>query len=170
MWYVYIMKYYSAWQRRKSLHLWKMANLESIMLSEMSQRETNPTCCHLYMESEKAKLIETVKWQPAGTGGQGHGEVSVKGQTFSCKISRLWRSTNMVLKIIRPKRQQWLLMTNVYESSITSLQLYAIDHTNSSYYSSCRGKLHKRVNIKRQWPLGTMIETRFQDQVLCQTA
>ena len=60
-----------------------MADLESIMLSEMSQRETNPTCCHRYVESEKAKLIETVKWWPAGTGGEGHGEVSVKGHRLS---------------------------------------------------------------------------------------
>lgn len=144
MWYVYIMKYYSAWQRRKSLHLWKMANLESIMLSEMNQRETNPTCCHLYMESEKAKLIETVKWQPAGTGGQGHGEVSVKGQTFSCKISRLWRSTNMVLKIIKPKRQQWLLMTNVYESSITSLEIL------KNFWLRCH-------HISSQWKLYALL-------------
>ena len=55
-----------------------MADLESIILSEISQRKTNPTWCHFYVESEKAKLIETVKQWLAGTAGEGDGEVSIK--------------------------------------------------------------------------------------------
>ena len=39
-----------------------MIDLEGIMLSEVSQRTTNPAWYHLYVESEKAKPIETVKW------------------------------------------------------------------------------------------------------------
>ena len=36
-------------------------NFEDIILSEISQRKTNAACSQLYMDSQKAKLIETEK-------------------------------------------------------------------------------------------------------------
>ena len=47
-------------------------SLESIVLSEISQRKTNTVCPHLYVESKKAKVRETEQSRAAqGLGWSG---------------------------------------------------------------------------------------------------
>ena len=50
-------------------------DLEGIMLNEVSQTRTNTACYHFYVESKKAKLLETD--QNSGYYGMGDGR---KGQ------------------------------------------------------------------------------------------
>ena len=54
LWYVYTMKYYSAIKKNKILPFAAtQMDLESIMLSEISQRKTDTVCYHLCVESKK---------------------------------------------------------------------------------------------------------------------
>ena len=53
MFYIYIMEYYSAINKKEILPfatIWM--DLKGIMLSEVSQRKTNTIRCHLYVESK----------------------------------------------------------------------------------------------------------------------
>ena len=53
MWYRYTVEFYSAIKKKKILPFaatWM--DLEGTMLSEISQRKTNPVCYHLYVESK----------------------------------------------------------------------------------------------------------------------
>ena len=53
-WYIYIMKYYSAIPKNEILPfvaIWM--DLETIMLSEISQRKTNTVWYYLFVESKK---------------------------------------------------------------------------------------------------------------------
>ena len=71
-------------------------DLEGIMFSEISQRNTNAVCSHLNVESkqkQKNKLIDTEKRLMVARGGVGEwemdkiGEQGQKVQTSSCKIN-----------------------------------------------------------------------------------
>ena len=58
MWYIYTMEYYSAIKKNEILPFattWM--DLESIMLSEISQIKTNTVCYHFYVESEKIRQM-----------------------------------------------------------------------------------------------------------------
>ena len=57
MWYIYTMEYYSAITKNKIIPFaatWM--DLEIIMLSEVSQTDTNIKCYHLYMEYNELPL------------------------------------------------------------------------------------------------------------------
>ena len=57
MWYIYTMEYYSAIKKKEMLPFVTMQmNLESILLSEISQIKTNIVWYHLYVESKKLEL------------------------------------------------------------------------------------------------------------------
>ena len=100
----------------------------------------SPTCGIWKSQTHRnGKMVASWDWRQRTRWG-----VSQRTQTFSCKISRLWRSTNMVLKIIKPKRQQWLLMTNMYESSITSLEIL------KNFWLRCH-------HISSQWKLYALL-------------
>ena len=54
------MEYYSTWERRKVCHLQQhWMDLEGIMLCEIGQRKTNSIWLHLFVESQKTKLVKT---------------------------------------------------------------------------------------------------------------
>ena len=57
---IYIMEYYSAMRKKKILpFVTTWMGFEDIMLSEINQTTTNAVCCHLHVQSKKAKLIKT---------------------------------------------------------------------------------------------------------------
>ena len=56
--YIHTMEYYSAIKRNGNSAISNEMNLQSIMLSEISQRKTNTLCYHLYVESEKQSPSE----------------------------------------------------------------------------------------------------------------
>ena len=71
MWYIYTMEYYSAIKKKEMLPFVTMQmNLESILLSEISQIKTNIVWYHLYVESKKkeAHLILTESRMVAARG------------------------------------------------------------------------------------------------------
>ena len=54
------MEYYSAMRKKKILpFVTTWMGFEDIMLSEINQTTTNAVCCHLHVQSKKAKLIKT---------------------------------------------------------------------------------------------------------------
>ena len=63
-------------------------NLEGITLSEISQTNTNTAWSHLHVESKIENLQkQRVEWWLPGAGGDGNGEMYVKGYKFSI----IWR-------------------------------------------------------------------------------
>ena len=64
--YIYTMEYYSAIKKNEILpFLTTWMDLEGIMLSEISQRNTNTVCFHLHVESKtkNKKMNETKQKQ-----------------------------------------------------------------------------------------------------------
>ena len=60
MWHIYTMEYYSAIKRNKiELFVGRWMNLESVIQSEVSQKEKNKyrMLMHLYMETKKKKMV-----------------------------------------------------------------------------------------------------------------
>ena len=62
MWYIYTIEYYSAIKKNEILPFattW--VDLESIMLSEITQRKTYTVCYHLYVDLKKNKRMNITK-------------------------------------------------------------------------------------------------------------
>ena len=60
MWYIYTMEYYSTIKKNEIMPFAATCmDLEIIILSEVSQKKTNITCYHLYVESKKKKKNDT---------------------------------------------------------------------------------------------------------------
>ena len=56
MWHIYTMEYYSAIKRNEiELFVVRWMDLESVIQSEVSQKEKNTVCSHIYMESKNFK-------------------------------------------------------------------------------------------------------------------
>lgn len=51
-----MMEYYSVMKKEILPFMTTWIDLENIMLSEISQRNTNTICSHIHVESKKAKL------------------------------------------------------------------------------------------------------------------
>ena len=61
MWYIYTMEYYSAIKRKEiTAFAATWMDLEIIMLSEVSQWDTNIICYHLHVESKKKEGVQGV--------------------------------------------------------------------------------------------------------------
>ena len=61
MWYIYTMEYYSAIKKNEIMALaatWR--DLEIIILSEVRERKTNIVFYHLYVESKKNDINESI--------------------------------------------------------------------------------------------------------------
>ena len=56
MWHIYTMEYYSAIKRKEiELFVVRWMDLKSVIQSDISQKEENIICEHIYMESKKKK-------------------------------------------------------------------------------------------------------------------
>ena len=56
MWHIYTMEYYSAIKRNDiELFVVRWMDLESIIQSEVRQKEKNTVCYHIYMESKTSQ-------------------------------------------------------------------------------------------------------------------
>ena len=62
MWHIYTMEYYSAIKRNEiELFVVRWMDLESVIQSEVSQKEkTNAVCSHIYMEFKKKMVLKNL--------------------------------------------------------------------------------------------------------------
>ena len=66
MWHICTMEYHSAIKRNEmELFVVRWMDLESVIQNEVSQKEKNTVCLHIYMESKKKRGTD----EPSGRAG-----------------------------------------------------------------------------------------------------
>ena len=116
------MDFYSALRQEEVLSF--ATDLEDIMLSEISQRQTNITWSHLYTESKSQTHNNRAEWWVPEPGGRGKEKKLIK--EYKISVIRGLSSGDLVYT-----RTAWLLINNngVYTSNLLRVDQVFSPHT-----------------------------------------